>query len=266
MVSMSPETKHGRAGGRPPFECIALLLQGGGALGAYQAGVYEALAEHHLEPDWVAGISIGAINAAIIAGNAPEVRVARLREFWSGITEPLPGEEMVALAANPFVKNLFAGDWGRSVLDNASAMAALIGGVAGFFKPRLPPPQLQPWGTIGATSYYDTHPLLATIEKLVDFERINRGRVRLSVGAVNVRNGNFVYFDSTTRQIGPPMSWQAAHCRRDFRPSRSKASTIGTAGSSRTRLCNGFCNSGRGRTPSPSRWISGAHAATFHAT
>ena len=67
---------------RPPFECIALLLQGGGALGAYQAGVYEALAEAHLPPDWVAGISIGAVNAALIAGNPPHARVEKLREFW----------------------------------------------------------------------------------------------------------------------------------------------------------------------------------------
>jgi hypothetical protein len=71
---------------RPPFECIALLLQGGGALGAYQAGVYQALAEADLHPDWVAGISIGAINSAIIAGNPPEERVAKLRAFWEGIT------------------------------------------------------------------------------------------------------------------------------------------------------------------------------------
>src|ERR1700752_3367201 len=72
--------------GRPPFDCIALLLQGGGALGAYQAGVYEALAEAHLAPDWVAGISIGAVNAALIAGNSPPVRVEKLREFWQLIT------------------------------------------------------------------------------------------------------------------------------------------------------------------------------------
>ena len=71
---------------RPPFECIALLLQGGGALGAYQAGVYEALSEAHLAPDWVAGISIGAVNAALIAGNPPTVRVEKLREFWKLIT------------------------------------------------------------------------------------------------------------------------------------------------------------------------------------
>src|SRR5215471_6060333 len=74
---------------RPPFECIALLLQGGGALGAYQAGVYEALAEIDLHPDWTAGVSIGSVNAAIIAGNAPEQRVDKLRQFWRRITEPV---------------------------------------------------------------------------------------------------------------------------------------------------------------------------------
>ena len=73
---------------RPPFECVALLLQGGGALGAYQGGVYQALSEAHIHPDWVAGISIGSINAAIIAGNAPEARVEKLHGFWESITSP----------------------------------------------------------------------------------------------------------------------------------------------------------------------------------
>ena len=73
---------------RPPFERIALLLQGGGALGAYQAGVYEALTEANLDPDWVAGISIGAVNAALIAGNVPEKRVEKLREFWEAVSAP----------------------------------------------------------------------------------------------------------------------------------------------------------------------------------
>src|SRR3984893_12409442 len=79
-------SKTSRARARPPFECIALLLQGGGALGSYQAGVYEALAEANVHPDWIAGISIGAINAALIAGNAPGERVAKLRRFWEEVT------------------------------------------------------------------------------------------------------------------------------------------------------------------------------------
>src|ERR1700741_1991939 len=83
---------------RPPFECIALLLQGGGALGAYQGGVYQALAEAELHPDWVAGISIGAINCALIAGNPPEARVEKLREFWELVTAPPQWREARRLA------------------------------------------------------------------------------------------------------------------------------------------------------------------------
>src|SRR5881397_1095057 len=109
-----------RARTRPPFECIALLLQGGGALGAYQAGVYEALSEDNLHPDWVAGISIGAINSALIAGNPPESRVAKLRAFWEGITaHPFWGPACHPLA--PFVK----GDVARGVVNQLNAAVAL---------------------------------------------------------------------------------------------------------------------------------------------
>jgi NTE family protein len=81
---------------RLPFECVTLLLQGGGALGAYQGGVYEALAEADIHPDWVAGISIGAINAAIIAGNPPNSRVERLRQFWAHVTSSAPWDWLAA--------------------------------------------------------------------------------------------------------------------------------------------------------------------------
>ena len=182
----------------PPFECIALLLQGGGALGAYQAGVYQALAEGALHPDWVAGISIGAINAAIIAGNPPETRVKRLREFWQGITAH-PAWGWIDDLGSRIVK----GYRSRNVFNQMSAAAALIGGVPGFFSPRVPTPWLQPAGSREATSYYDTHHLSATLERLVDFDLINSGKMRFSVGAVNVRTGNFIYFDNTTHTIGP---------------------------------------------------------------
>src|SRR5271165_6895638 len=106
---------------RPPFERIALILQGGGALGAYQAGVYEALAEANLHPDWVAGISIGAINATIIAGNRPELRVEKLRQFWEGITNSLFGVgELGSLLAR--------GDAARSSINQMSAVVALMNG------------------------------------------------------------------------------------------------------------------------------------------
>jgi NTE family protein len=183
---------------RPPFECIALLLQGGGALGAYQAGVYQALSEANVHPDWVAGISIGAINSAIIAGNPPEQRIDRLRAFWEGITAN-PLFDWVA-AADQFAPK---GDIARSAFNQLSAAWAMVGGAPGFFALRQPAPWLHPGGCLEATSFYETKLLKATLEQLVDFERINSGAMRFSVGAVNVRTGNFVYFDNTTREIRP---------------------------------------------------------------
>jgi NTE family protein len=182
---------------RPPFECIALLLQGGGALGSYQAGVYAALAEAELKPDWVAGISIGAINGALIAGNAPERRVEQLRTFWEQITAATPGFD--AWLA-PFSA---ASDAMRGWMNQTNAAMALVGGTPGFFTPRLAAPWLLPTDGTGANSYYDTAKLRSTLENLVDFDRINSGPVRFTVGAVNVRSGNLVCFDTQTHRIGP---------------------------------------------------------------
>ena len=187
-----------RAVRRPPFECIALTLQGGGALGAYQAGVYQGLADADLHPDWVAGISIGAINAAIIAGNPPDTRVGRLREFWNSATSE-PYSKLfstICLPSHPDREQ-------RKFVNQISAAAALTTGVSGLFKPRLLPPLLSPSGSLDATSYYDSKPLLRTLERLVDFDRINNGTMRFSAGAVNVETGNFVYFDSTKHKIVP---------------------------------------------------------------
>jgi NTE family protein len=182
---------------RPPFECIALVLQGGGALGAYQAGVYEALAEARLYPDWIAGISIGAINAALIAGNRPEDRVGQLRAFWSEVTaSPVPN--LFALTPKWF----HAGP-GRTFVNELNAAQALAVGAPGFFAPRTPASYLHPPGTAAATSFYDTSMLRATLERLVDFDRINSGKMRLSVGAVNVGTGNFTFFDTRTHKITP---------------------------------------------------------------
>ena len=164
-------------------ECI-LVLQGGGALGAYQAGVFEALSAVYREPTWVAGISIGAINAALIAGNPASKRVARLREFWELVSSGV---------AAPTLKSCLSP---RDFLNEASATQALVFGVPGFFSPRVPPAPFQPSGTLAAISYYDTAPLQATLERLIDFKLLNSGAMRLSVGAVNVRSGNFEYFDS----------------------------------------------------------------------
>jgi NTE family protein len=168
-----------------------LVLQGGGALGAYQAGVYQALNLGGFCPHWVAGISIGAINAALIAGNPPGRRTPRLREFWERASSAL---QLPAIFAAQEVRpwfNEFSANW----------IAAF--GVPGFFMPRFPPPLLQPPGTPEAISFYDTAPLRETLEELVDFDLINSGRIRLSVGAVNVRTGNFTYFDSAHQRIGP---------------------------------------------------------------
>jgi NTE family protein len=215
-VNVSPLRKTHKGLGRPPFECIALLLQGGGALGAYQAGVYEALAEAGLHPDWVAGISIGAINSALIAGNPPEARADKLRQFWEGITDPLTiyaenlrrlWEAIAASALSSFPSmvsvGVLRGEMTRGLMNQMSAGLAVLRGAPGFFVPRLPSPWLQPAGTLGATSYYDTAQLKTTLERLVDFDRINAGAMRFSVGAVNVGTGNLIYFDNTTHTIGP---------------------------------------------------------------
>jgi NTE family protein len=184
---------------RPPFEAVVLLLQGGGALGAYQAGVYEALAECKLNPDWVAGISIGAINAAIIAGNAPEARVEKLKDFWHSITAASAWE----MFGDPIARYARGTD-ARLFVNQLSASSTVMTGVPGFFTPRFPSPWTQPRGSIEATSYYDTSALKGTLERLVDFDRINRpDAMRFSVGAVNVRNGNFIYFDNRKHRIVP---------------------------------------------------------------
>ena len=173
-----------------------LVLQGGGALGSYQAGAYQALCHFDFEPDWIAGISIGAVNAAIIAGNAPEKRVARLKEFWEMVSAPVPW--------NPATTD----GRGRSLFNETSAALIAAFGVPGFFQPRFPPAPLWPPGSPQSQSYYDTSPLRATLERLVDFDRINALKTRLSVGAVSVTTGNFRYFDNFEfsklgKKIGP---------------------------------------------------------------
>ncbi len=177
---------------RPKEECI-LVLQGGGALGAYQAGVFESLAAMHHTPDWVAGISIGAINAALIAGNTPARRVERLREFWEGVSSFPFAPELPPLVP--------AGQGSRDAINETNATIAMLFGVAGFFSPRVPAAPFQPQGTPAAISYYDTAPLRESLERLVDFDLLNSGAVRFSVGAVSVTSGNFCYFDSTERRI-----------------------------------------------------------------
>ena len=177
------------------FQSVALLLQGGGALGAYQAGAYEALTAHGIEPSWVAGISIGAINCAIIAGNPLEKRVEKLRAYWEKVSDS--GER-------GFIDSwlaLWPGEEARRFANQFVSAMILSHGVPGFFEPRIPPPYLAPCGP-EATSWYDTKALKATLEELVDFDRINAKETRFSVGAVEITSGNFAYFDNATDVIG----------------------------------------------------------------
>ena len=181
---------------RPPFERIALLLQGGGALGSYQAGVYQALAEANLHPDWVAGISIGAVNAALIAGNPPEKRVEKLREFWETVSAN-------PLGPMPSPSIHFPDFYLHKIVYQIHAFFTVLLGTPDFFTPRLPPPSPFTPQSTDTLSFYDNTPLKATLERLVDFDRINAGPMRFSVGATNVRTGNLTYFDPATHRIGP---------------------------------------------------------------
>ncbi len=169
---------------------IAFVLQGGGALGAYQAGACEALAIHARQPDWVAGISIGAINAALIAGNPAEQRIERLRAFWERVSSQLPSLPWAPPSAQT-----------RPWLHEWSAAWGAVFGLPGFFTPR---PGAAVWpGPMANPSFYDTAPLRETLLELVDFDRLNDGPMRISVGAVDVQNGNFAYFDNRCGRLGP---------------------------------------------------------------
>ena len=173
------------------YDRVALVFQGGGALGAYQAGVYEALSEAGLHPNWLSGVSIGAINSAIIAGNPPERRVERLREFW----ELISGRKIWLYTPD--------GDMFRAWRNQWSSMVTMSQGQPGFFEPRPINPWLQPRGAEGATSFYDTSPLRETLLRLIDFDLLNNDGVFFSVGAVNVKTGNFLFFDNRNQKIGP---------------------------------------------------------------
>ncbi len=178
------------------YDRIALVLQGGGALGAYQCGVIEALDDCGVCPTWVAGISIGAINCALVAGNAPGKRTEALRAFWETVTESpllplLPWDHGGAMRwiPEPIQPSVAA----------LQGLRALFEGQRGFYFPRWPLPASGP----AHASYYDTSPLRSTLERLVDFDRLNSGETRISVSAVNVRSGNQVVFDSAAMRLGP---------------------------------------------------------------
>jgi NTE family protein len=169
---------------------IVLVLQGGGALGAYHIGAYQALAERDFHPHWISGISIGAINSAVLAGNPPDRRVDQLAAFWEAISWPdFPGH-----TASTGVNVL---------LNTASNAEALLFGQPNFFRPRFPNPLLVGSATPETMSFYDTTPLLPTLRRFADFSLINAGTVRLSLGATNVATGDLEFFDSTVTRIEP---------------------------------------------------------------
>ena len=193
MCALMADAEHSRplrqADALPLPECVALVLQGGGALGSYQAGVIEGLASSGIEIDWVAGISIGAVNAAIFAGNPPHKRVEMLTAFWDMVSSSLPSFP------------IYPDDHLREWLHEWSAGYVMMAGVPGFFAPRRVSPVFAVPGTPEALSFYDSAPLKETLDALVDWDLLNSGSVRLSVGAVDVESGNFCYFDTTNTRI-----------------------------------------------------------------
>ncbi|MFC6048223.1 patatin-like phospholipase family protein, partial [Methylobacterium hispanicum] len=169
---------------------LALVFAGGNAVGAYHAGTYEALHGHGLRPDWVVGASIGAVTAAIVAGNAPEDRVAKLRAFWDEAT----------LATGPSPTGLLKP---RQVYNGLHALLALAWGRPSIFGHRLPGLwSALPW-VPNDVALFDNKPLLRTLERLIDFERLNRGGTRLTVGCVDIETGEEVYFDTARQEVRP---------------------------------------------------------------
>jgi NTE family protein len=180
---------HSYAGHERPPRRTVLVLQGGGALGAYQFGVYQALHEAGIEPDWVIGTSIGAINASLIAGNPPARRLERMETFWERVTHRGPSSWLAG----------WISDWARA----QHTQEVVLGGLSGFFRPHW-----VAWGDDGRAlgvehaAYYRTDPLRETLGGLVDTGLLAQGPTRISVGAVNVRNGQMRYFDSRREPVG----------------------------------------------------------------
>jgi len=181
-----------------PFERVALVLQGGGALGAYQAGVFHALTEAGIGVDWLCGTSIGAINGALIAGNPPHKRVERLRDFWETVTKP-----PVRIPNMPWFTDLAWNGNGqaRYWTNRISAFATMLHGAPGFFTPRPFPPLNSTAENPDQVSYYDITPLRETLARLVDFDLINNDSMRFTALATNVSTGLPAYFDNREQKI-----------------------------------------------------------------
>ncbi len=200
-----------------PFERVALVLQGGGALGAYQAGVYQAIHEANINVDWISGTSIGAINGALIAGNPPQRRVERLLEFWETVTSP-----PAALQTMQWLSDLWAREdtQARSWANKMSAFSAMLHGVPNFFSPRPMPPINTSAKHPEDVGYYDAAPLKTTLERLVDFDLINRKAVQFSIGAANVRTGAPVTFDNLDEKIAVEHVLASASLPPGFAPTK----------------------------------------------
>src|SRR4051794_20484570 len=181
-----------RKGGRNEPPRVVLVLQGGGALGAYHIGAYRALHEASMEPDWISGVSIGAINASILAGNAPADRLAKLEGLWDAISRP----EDVALWTSVHGME-------RRLHNMASYVAAVTMGQPSFFYPRFPNPKLLADMPPDETSYYVSTPMLDTLREFADFDRINAKQTRLSLGATHVKTGSLIFFDNTQQTLTP---------------------------------------------------------------
>ncbi len=179
------------------YERIACVFQGGGALGAYQVGAFRAIQEHGYQPDFIAGVSIGAINGAIIAGNAPADQLDKLTEFWDTIAPNVWANSK--LWDEPIDYTLFENL--RHFQNQVGAMQSLIFGLKGFFKPRLIPPTIFTQGKPDNLSYYDTSELRDTLKRLIDFDRINSKKITLCLGAVNVVSGEMIFFNNQTEVI-----------------------------------------------------------------
>jgi NTE family protein len=178
----------GPGGAERPVGQVVLVLQGGGALGAYQAGVYQALSEGGVEPNWIIGTSIGAVNGAIIAGNEPGMRASRLKEFWSRISD---------------TSLIDAAGISDALGASLSGLRAVTRGVRGLFKPRFDAAAFNVFLPVGIerAAFYSADPLRETLRGLVNFDAIDPKRLRLTVGAVNASSGQMQYFDSRRMKL-----------------------------------------------------------------
>jgi NTE family protein len=192
MIDAQP----GQAPARRPEDCgqVSLVLQGGGALGAYQGGVYQAMHERGMEPDWIIGTSIGAINAALIAGNAPDNRLSALKKFWLRVQQT-PATAAAGAVAWAFPQNPFA---------TPETISTFLNGVQGFFEPNVAALVSGPQADLGPdkASYYSAEPLRNSLRELVSLDWLNKNAPRITVGATNVKLGEMRYFDSRDRLVG----------------------------------------------------------------